>query len=88
MPLDRINGRLGVRAIVPSNDSGATVAAINALRDEVTMLRRENAEQARQITSVSAGGSLRVAGAVENGNATTKRMASAAERNAARPAVA
>jgi hypothetical protein len=88
MPLDRINGRLGVRAIVPSNDSGGTVAAINALRDEVSMLRRENAEQARQIASVTAGGSLRVAGAVQDGNATTKRMASSAERNAARPVAA
>lgn len=40
MPLERIGGRLGVRALLPANDQGA---AISGIRDLVDVLRADNA---------------------------------------------
>ncbi|SDF83745.1 hypothetical protein [Thalassobaculum litoreum] len=59
-----------------------------AMAEELRALRRDNAELFRQLTQVTATGSVRVIGALQEGNATQKRMASTAERNAAKPAAA
>ncbi len=73
-----------------ANQSGgsAMVSELRALRSEVERLRTAVGESGRQVAATTAAGSLRVAGAVMEGNAATKRMASTAERNSARPVAA
>lgn len=58
---------------------------IMALVGEVQALRAENAEMQRLVVQTSAQGSLRITGAVEDGNTVARRTAAAQERRAAAP---